>query len=244
MGTPISALPAGTLASTQQFAVNDSGTTKRVTLATPLTDISTLQTQIAALQPRTALDQSGWSWTNQGTATVSQANSVVRLTAVANGSENLRIRSTTAPTTPYTIRAFINPNPMYQIDFHLAGICLRESATGKVVSCVFQTRGTGIPIFSWRKNTNATTISTGGNSSSLGYTSGMCLFIGDAGVGGNITLKFGFDGLLANATALLTEARNTFFTTGPDQVGIVIMNLDGGAGPDIGMSYLGWDQVS
>lgn len=223
------------------FWIGSDGTLKVCTFKNPngAPFFASLGSQGAGLS-RTPLDQSTWTSTNLGGATVTQANGVVRMFAGSAGGENLRIRSGPAPVTPFTIRAGLMPNPMYHLDFQLGGVCLRESSTGKVVSLFFQTQGLLRQTFSFRKNTNATTLSSSGASNILGWSgTPIYMWMQDAGPGGNITLSYGFDGLLPNAVALLNEPRGTFFTVGPDQVGIVIMNF--GSGDNMGVSYVSWD---
>jgi len=55
-----------------------------------------------------ALDQSGWTWDNQGTKTVVQANGIVFLSGPATGAgTSVGMRHTSAPGSPYVITAAI-----------------------------------------------------------------------------------------------------------------------------------------
>src|SRR5689334_17097883 len=65
-----------------------SRTTDEANISQAQTDISSLQSSVTTLQSQvlnapalTALDQSSWSWVNQGSATVVQGSNVVYLTA-------------------------------------------------------------------------------------------------------------------------------------------------------------------
>lgn len=81
--------------------------------------------------PLTVPIKTGWSWVNQGTATVDESKDYISLTAPANGTSNLRVRVRTAPATPYTITALITANTR-PINFTGCGLLFRESSSGKM----------------------------------------------------------------------------------------------------------------
>ena len=248
----ISALPSGTLVAGSEFPVNNTGTTQKVTLATQLTAIATntsniasntsaiatLQTQATGNPVLTPMDQSAWSWDNQGGASVTQGNGIVWLQCPAgSAAENLRIRYTTAPSTPYKFASKVVPNSIFQVDFHLMGICLRENATGKVCVMLVQS-GSGASVFSVRKNTDSTHNSSATVSANLPPTIGGPYYFRVGNNGTNVTYEYSMDGF--NYTTLLSETKGTFFTTAPDQVGIAAaaMNVTVGCG----VSYYSWVQ--
>ena len=57
--------------------------------------------------------------------------------------------------------------------------------------------------------------------------------------GTNISLKYSFDNVVF--TTVLDETRGTFFTTGPNEVGLSSLNF--GSGATQGMSYASWVQA-
>jgi hypothetical protein len=178
----------------------------------------------------TPLDQSSWSWVNQGGAAISQANGIVLMTAPTDGGTNVRFRKTTAPATPYTVTVLCQPNPIFANTIH--GIGFRESATGKLVGISLRTAAGDVrPLISARKQTNPTTFSAQDESGQVFYPGPTFFQITDNGT--NIILATSWDG--RNFTTRLSEARGTFFTTGPDEYGLWLENF---SGADIGMSVL------
>jgi hypothetical protein len=72
-----------------------------------------------------------FSWVNQGSASVAAASASVTLIAPGVAGANLRIRDKAVPTAPYTVTAVILPL-MFRKQWYSAGLCLRDSASGKV----------------------------------------------------------------------------------------------------------------
>jgi hypothetical protein len=184
------------------------------------------------------MDQSTWGWTNQGGASVSQANNIVYFTIPSAVGENIRLRSVTAPATPWKRATKMVPNPMFQLDFQLAGMCLRESSTGKIMSVFLQAQASGgnNTFISMRKNTNPTTFSSAAASNSIPSAAPPIFFrVGDDGV--NVSLEYSFDGFFY--TSFVNELRGAFFTVGPDQFGISGLNLNSTV--SLSVSYLSLD---
>src|SRR6266702_4955160 len=101
-------------AKTDITSLKSSRTTDEANITSLLASRTTDETNITNLQAtvgplRTALDQSGWSWLNQGGASVSQGSGIVRLNLASEGTENIRGRFTAAPATAYTITALFLP---------------------------------------------------------------------------------------------------------------------------------------
>lgn len=182
-----------------------------------------------------ALDQSGWAWTNQGGASIVQANGIVLFTVPSAVGENLRLRTVAVPATPYTFTALLIPNPMFELSFQNFGLCLRESGTGKLISIHLEGLTTNT-IMRIRKNTNPTTISSSFATSPLIVPPFLFLRVGADGT--NVTFEYGFDG--RNFAMLLSEAKATFFTTAPDEVGLSAQNFNSGI--DARCSYVSWVQ--
>ncbi len=99
-----------------------------------------------------------FSWVNQGGASVITTNGGIRLDAPADAGTNWRLRVKTAPATPYTVTAYIEPlvgdqaaaGAFYGFGFRASGsgalalLLLYQSASGEILSI---------------KYTNATTFS-------------------------------------------------------------------------------------
>jgi len=282
----ISALPTGTVGSTDAFPIVQGGVTKAATFGhthpqsdvTDLTtdlagkaaashthaesdvtslvsdlagkaatshthaesDVTNLVTDLANLQAVAfiPLDQSGWAWVNQGAAVVKQGTRTVRLTLASEASENIRGRFIAAPSTPYTITALIYAGPLNTTGLCNVGLAFREVSSQKIVYVAYAGNSNGAgPKFHVRKNTNATTNSSDVQSNPFIAASPTWVRIADTGT--TITLSYSFDG--ENFTSLVSETRATFFTTAPDQVGIVIQNF--GANIEIGGSIVSWVQA-
>jgi len=181
------------------------------------------------------LDQSGWAWVNQGGATVTQANGLVRLLAPTNGATNLRVRKVAAPSQPYTITAMLIPNCMFgNVEF---GVLLRESATGKLVIMGLRTPASDPrPLFSARKYNSETSFNSQSETGQVMAFGALFLRVGYNNT--NVKLAYSMDGV--NFTTRLEEAKATFFTTAPDEVGIEVGNF---SGEDAAFSVASWDVV-
>jgi hypothetical protein len=178
----------------------------------------------------TRLDQSGWSWVNQGGAAVTQGSGVVFLTIPTNVAENVRGRFVAAPATPWTRTVGLNNNPI--LGNCAWGFWLRESGTGKLVGTCFRTpSGDTRPLLSARKYTSPTVFSSQSEIGPIVPAAMSWFRLADNGT--NITLSYSFDSV--NYTTLLTETRGTFFTTGPDEIGIAGHNF---SGTTVGFSVL------
>lgn len=82
------------------------------------------------------LDQSGWTWLQQGSAAVNQANGLVRITGHSAAGTQIRGRYFAYPTAPFTIIAGFRPTfPGATNLANLAALAIGgyESGTGKMV---------------------------------------------------------------------------------------------------------------
>jgi hypothetical protein len=88
--------------------------------------------QWGPLFPLAAPPTSGWSWVNQGSATVTTTNGgIVIYDPTVDGSVNYRVRTRTAPSTPYTITALLLATITAK-NFSGVGIGFRQSSDGKM----------------------------------------------------------------------------------------------------------------
>lgn len=79
----------------------------------------------------------GWSWVNQGGATISSANDRETLVAPAQGnSSNVRLRVRTAPSAPYVLTARLLPL-VFTKNYLGASLVIRESGTGEFIQFKF-----------------------------------------------------------------------------------------------------------
>lgn len=182
------------------------------------------------------LDQSGWSWVNQGAWSVTQGSGVVWLHGAATGAGlNVKIRETAAPSTPYTITAAVIPwHSSASGSIAGGGICMRESGTGKILEFILD-RG----VLVLNKNTSPTVFSSQPvNRAGLGGA-GPIVFLRMNDGGTNITFGYSIDGV--NFQTVFTEGRTVFMAGAPDKVGIV-GTQEGSGALDAGVSILSWVQ--
>ncbi len=99
-----------------------------------------------------------FSWVNQGGASVDNTKGAIYLEAPAGAGVNLRIRTKSAPSTPYTITAKVEPTTALAVQNHTYGIGFRQSSDGKLAVLMIQHSSGTAAIFS-AKYTNATTFS-------------------------------------------------------------------------------------
>ena len=198
------------------------------------------------------LDQSGWSWINQGSAVVAQTDELVSLMGPSSGGgSNLKMRVTTAPATPYTIELGVVPFflPASAISqLNLIGFVFRESGTGKVISVVhanFRASTANAPPAIWAGAYNSP---TSWNSLQGTETPFWSPFFPPFGVvwlrvqdtGTNLVAEWSLDRI--TWTAIFTLGRAAFLAGGPDQVGIVQAH-ESGLGSQQGGWVIHWEQT-
>lgn len=152
-----------------------------------------------------------YSWINQGTATVTVNKGAIYLLALPAAGSNQKLRVKTAPSTPYTITGAFYANVGSANSLN-SGLSFREMSSSKII--VFVNGGDTLTV---ARYTNATTLSLVSqffpiqiNTHSL-----VWLRIVDNGT----TLFYSWSGDGQNFILIFSEARGSFFTTGPDQVG-------------------------
>ena len=262
MGTKISALPSGTIAATDSIPVVKSGVTTKVAasfmtdiatntsnIATNTSDISslkasrttdeanisTIQSQVLNAPALTALDQSSWSWVNQGSATVVQGSNVVYLTAPNSPSDSWRVRTTSAPFTKYTITAYVRCRyTSFGANQQQGGICFSDSS-GKLYFW-YVSSANQLQAVKW---TNATTFSAVGPVNTGLLAAGQWHYLQIEDDGTNLKFRSSLDGV--NFETNGSESRTAFFTSGPTLVGIACSaNTNIGT---ISVSYASWKAV-
>jgi len=87
---------------------------------------------------------SGWSWDNQGSATLDASLGIQQIAEDVQGNVvNYRVRYRSIPSAPYTVTALI-AFAMPPINYRNGGLCLRQSSDGKLITFRLQWNG------SWR----------------------------------------------------------------------------------------------
>lgn len=163
--------------------------------------------------------------------TAVQTNGGITISTAAAGGDNIRSYVQTAPATPYTrtYRIFLQ---LGYAQFGFAGVVFRESGTNKLITygiqystnapALLQGAGGQLLIANYTNNTTFSTVSIDDLMPTyLMASKYITLRISDAGgVAGNLTYAWSTDGI--NFTNRFAAARNTFFTTGPDQIGVFV----------------------
>lgn len=109
-------------------AVNLASGTKQVWIDLPS---SKLLASVGTFE--TVPTNTGFSWVNQGSATINTVDSGLTLYTPSSGSDSLRTRVMTAPGTPYQVVARFTIAPL-ATNFVGGGLCWRDSASGKIQS--------------------------------------------------------------------------------------------------------------
>jgi hypothetical protein len=189
------------------------------------------------LVPFVPFSTAGWTWVNQGTATVTEGGGVVYMTAPSIAAENVRALVTALPAGTPTITVAAMFNPGHALNTCFLGLLLRESATQKL--SILEVAGqSGGALLGVRRNTSATLWA----SNAILTPPTLWPTFSYIRVGVTATqyvYSYSYDGV--NFTTLLTENKNAFLTTAADQIGIMVMNSNTGA--TIGASFLSWVQA-
>jgi hypothetical protein len=184
----------------------------------------------------------GWSWDNQNGATISDLTASSRGLRLYNTTqttpEEISVRYRTAPATPYTFSVGWLMDGWFTSK-HQAGICFRESASGKIVTFA-QSIVAGNPNLMHGKWTTSTSFST--NYRAIDWEQPHPL-IWMRGEDDGTNLKWylsttGGEWTLLNSTSW-QKLRGDFFTTGPDQIGFFIYP-DNTESNEAGMYVIHW----
>ncbi len=179
-----------------------------------------------------------WAWVNQGTGSVAtnivSGSNWITITAPLDASgRNLRIRKKAAPSTPYLIDAWIIVTRALWANFFVAGICWRESSSGKLAVLGTYVNST-VHHINYGKWTNATTPGADYTDSvGVGLCSvPICLRLKDDGTNRSVWLSF--DGI--NFEGVSAPTSRTDFLT-PDEVGFFAEGYNTG---DCFINLLSW----
>lgn len=189
-------------------------------------------------------DNTGFSWVNQQTATVTTAQGGVVLSspAPALAGENLNVRLKTAPATPYTIKAgFLTT--LYPVNQTSAGILFRESGTNKIVffRLMFDNTSTTKTdlVLSVDKYTNTTTFFGNYKVASANILKSSLTWFSMTDDGVNLSWAYSNDNI--NYIPFFQSPRNNFLTVGPDQIGYAINSNN--TGGNAVFTLLSWQKI-
>jgi hypothetical protein len=186
------------------------------------------------LFPMTAPVDGDFSWTNQGGASVVTTFGGIYLSTPLSASVNYRIRRKAAPSTPYTVTAWVLHN-LTNVSNQSCGICFRQASDGKLVIFALDASATGFSLGVF-KFTNETTFSaTYVSRAAFALGPQVCLRIADNGT--NRICSVSTDG--QNFKVIHTVGRTDFLTA--DQVGFFVNDQSNTIAA--GMTLLSWKQA-
>jgi hypothetical protein len=178
-------------------------------------------------------DLISWTWQNQGTSTVVDANGVSFLT-IPTSATSIRQRLIAAPARPYTITALLRNNGI-GTNNNYCGLAFRESGTSKVYIFYILVD----QVLQAVKFSNDTTFSAvGAVNTAIALTPNQWHWLQVTDNNTNLIFSYSSDGV--NFIQAGSESRTAFFTAGPDQVGF-FADTDGASG--FSMTLASWVQT-
>lgn len=160
-----------------------------------------------------------FAWINQGGASEATVQNALVMTAPISVSDSLRIRKQTMGANTI-LTALLIPSKEMQ-NYRVAFVCFRESATGKIIVLGFinsTNAAMNVTRYSSATAFASAALDTGAVGLGLGTWQRLEL------AGANINFYVSSDGV--NFVKIWSEAKNSFFTTGPDEWGYGL-NLQG-----------------
>jgi hypothetical protein len=185
--------------------------------------------------------QVGFSWVNQGVATISTANGGLHMNAIGSGSTDVHLRVMTTPqAAPYALYASFIPL-LDASNQTSSGILLRESGTGKFVFFRLMYDTTSVVaksdlVLSIDKYTTPTTAPVNYLTASASIIASPVVMLRIIDDGTNLYFSVGNNELYY--WTAFTVSRTDFMATGPDQIGYAVSS-DPGTG-SAGMTLLSW----
>lgn len=180
-----------------------------------------------------------FAWVNQGNAVAAQVGDVVTLTNAVDTGVSYNILVKALGSAPITITALFSAL-LYQTNYNQAGICLRESSTGKLILFLFSF-AYGVR-YQVDKYTNPTTISASVIIGAPPMTINSIIALRFRIVSGTpnvIYYDVSSDGGYLWTQLGSGESYGTFFT--PDQAGLCILRYHNNS--KIGMTLHSWSET-
>lgn len=168
--------------------------------------------------PITPPPTSGWSWDNQGSATIATNGPFLSLETPADGTLQIHSRVRTAPATPWTLTATFHD---IDGDLRSLGLVLRESGTGELYRFGANTNVGGQALYlahNTSPTAGTTQIATLRRIDVSGDTAGeFTVRIEDNGT--NLIFSYMLPG---GAYQVVSEGRTSRMAAGPDEIGFHI----------------------
>jgi hypothetical protein len=180
---------------------------------------------LVANDGQTVLTSADFGWTNQGGATLTDHNGSLTLRCPNNNGIAWRIAKLAAPSPPYTLIAalqFFVPRDTSGSGNVQAGIILRQASTGKFYDFSVNSQSLTPQRYGANKWTDVNTFSATPFALANPCFMGSVVWLKVEDDNTNLKFSLGFDGI--EFVQLYSEARGTFVTGGPDEIGIGINN--------------------
>lgn len=189
----------------------------------------------------TLLDDSGWSWFNQGSATRNTGGGMVQLLTPTAAGTQLRGRLRGSyPTPPFTLTTIIQPRFQFAAGSNglgIFGITVTDGTKHKIfVAASFNFNTANPPDGLWVGKYNSVTAAVSATvyDSIQPAGSGVPVWLRLEDNNTNQIFSFSFDGVFF--TTVLSEARTTHLT--PSDLGLVLTNQSGSQ--EVGGNVLSW----
>lgn len=166
---------------------------------------------------------SGWTWVNQGSSTITAANGGLTMYQPGHSGDGISCYVKTAPATPWSLTVYQQVT-LFPNNSTYAGLCFRQSSDGKLATFSIAFTG-GAYTMDSKKWTNPTTVSAGYQSTTAVPFNCRWLRIKDDG--SNRLCQWSDDGV--NFVTWHSIGRTDFLTA--DQYGFFI-NAAAGTGKD------------
>jgi len=159
-----------------------------------------------------------WTQINAGSATYTYTNGTISIAGTGAAGDSLHCLFHAIPSTPFAFVSSVYYNTTFTGN-NLSFLAFRESATGKIVTVGPQIQNGGNSAMIVSAKWTSPTVNSVYNHSTVAFTSQPYLMkIGYDGT--NTEYMYSPDGIIY--TTALTEAKNAFFTTAPDQYGVCL----------------------
>jgi hypothetical protein len=164
---------------------------------------------------------SGWSWVNQGSATISTTNSSMYLSCAPDAADSQKLYVRTAPSVPYSVDFGFFPF-MFFANYPSCGVGFRESTSGKLYLFGPQSNGLGTGLVYLQRSyyTNETTFSSDSGGTYGNPWALIPMFYRLSVDSTNYTVYQSNDGI--NYLQFFQESKTAFMSSGPDQIFIYV----------------------
>jgi hypothetical protein len=178
----------------------------------------------------------GWTWVNQGGATVNNNAVAATMTIPSSASLNWILQTRPTPATPFTLIAYIKSIQLLK-NVNLFGLYFYSTSSGNLLGIEFEGANSVTPYLRVERMNSVTSDNSTVFSTPLigGLSGGLWMKLTDDGT--NLTFAISVDGV--SFLSLYSEAFGAFIT--PNAIGFGGLNMN--TGQNIAGSVLSWSGV-